>query len=417
MNPNPGGQLATVLDDTPRTQMQGGRKSLSFLDINTFFSRRAGGIRAFYEARIKHFSGQTDHRYVLVHPGSRFSWRDSDQNVSTAEIYGPVVSRDPSGYRFMLDYAGVYRVIRGSRPDVIEVGEPWLSGLFCLLIKKLGLYQGLLVSYFHSDPILTHLLPWANRGAFQGLRKAAVLRPLASLFYRVQRAYDLTVVSSRVMQRRLEDESVPVAVVPLGIPRIYLEVPLATRKAGANGSEIRCLFVGRLNIEKGIQLIRDIVPRLLALDYVRVTVIGRGGAQDFFAGLNHPRFDYRGFVEDPLDVRKIYDDHDILLAPGPFESFGLAVVEGMARGLVVVGPDTGGTGELLRDANSRFIFRANDSDDFLRTVMRAMECDWIEEAAAAREFALKQGTIDLAMKRIADLYVTRLSGNIASRSS
>jgi hypothetical protein len=49
--------------------------------------------------------------------------------------------------------------------------------------------------------------------------------------------------------------------------------------------------------------------------------------------------------------------------------------------------------------------------------MRAMECDWIEEAAAAREFALKQGTIDLAMTRIADLYVTRLSNNIASRSS
>lgn len=417
MNPNPGGQVATVLDDTPRTQMQGGRKSFSFLDINTFFSRRAGGIRAFYEARIKHFSGQTDHRYVLIHPGSRFSWRNNDQNVSTAEIYGPVVSRDPSGYRFMLDYAGVYRVIRGSRPDVIEVGEPWLSGLFCLLIKKLGLYRGLLVSYFHSDPILTHLSPWAYRGAFQTLRKAIVLRPLATLFYRVQRSYDLTVVSSRVMQSRLQGRRIPVAVVPLGVPRIYLEAPLALRKTTADKVEIKLLFVGRLNIEKGIELIRDTISPLLALDHVHVTVIGRGGAQDFFADLNHPRFDYRGFVEDPLDVRKIYDDHDILLAPGPFESFGLAVVEAMARGLVVVGPNTGGTGELLRDANSRFIFRANDSDDFQRTVMRAMECDWIEEAAAAREFALKQGTIDLAMKRISDLYVTRLMGDTASRSS
>lgn len=46
-----------------------------------------------------------------------------------------------------------------------------------------------------------------------------------------------------------------------------------------------------------------------------------------------------------------------------------------------------------------------------------MECDWTEEAAAARAFALKQGTIDLAMKRIADLYVMRLSGNIVSRPS
>ncbi len=415
MNSNPGAEIAAALDQRPRAEAESDQQRFSFLDINTFFSRRAGGIRAFYDARIRYFLSQLSHRYVLVYPGARFNWRDSERNVSMAEVYGPIVSRDPSGYRFMLDYAGVYRVIRKSRPDVIEVGDPWLSGLFCLLIKKLGLYRGLLVSYFHSDPILTHLVPWASRGTFQCLRRAVVLRPLAALFYHVQRRYDLTVVSSNVMQRRLGDRRVPAAVVPLGVPGIYLDAPVVSRKRATERSEVRCLFVGRLNIEKGIALIREIIPDLLALDHVHVTVIGRGGAQDYFSGLNHPRFSYRGFVEDPLEVRRIYDEHDILLAPGPFESFGLAVVEAMARGLVVVGPDTGGTGELLRDAGSRFVFRANDRGDFLRAVMQAMGCDWADEAAASREFALKQGPIELAMKCIADLYVAHLNVGLASR--
>lgn len=391
--------------------------SLAFLDINTFYSQRAGGIRAFYDAKIAHFRRSIGKKYILVHPGPRFGLKAIGQNVSLAKIYGPVVSRDPSGYRFMLNYASVYRVIRESRPDVIEVGEPWLSGLFCLGIKKLGLYRGLLACYFHSDPILTHLVPWSNRGPLEKLRRALFLRPLGALFYRVQRGYDLTVVSSRVMERRLCSNGVATSRISLGVPGTYLDAPLPARRAIPRRDDVRLLFVGRLNLEKGIELIRDIVPRLLMHDHVRITVIGRGGAQDFFAGIKHPRFYYKGFVEDPLEVRDIYDEHDILLAPGPFESFGLAVVEAMARGLVVVGPDAGGTGELLDSAASPFIFRANDHDDFLRVIQQAISCDWIRESDRCRKFAVEQGSLDAAIERLIELYVAHRQVTAAERAS
>lgn len=386
----------------------GDQRRLTFLDINTFYSRRAGGIRAFYDAKIAYFRRSAMTRYILVYPGPRFSVKHEAPNVAAAEIYGPVISRDPNGYRFMLDYAGVYRVIRQNNPDVIEVGEPWLTGLFCLFLRKAGLYRGLLACYFHSDPILTHLVPWSTRGALQVLRKLLVLRPLGALFYAVQRHYDLTVASSDTMEQRLKSNGVKAVRVSLGVPDFYLDAPLPARRASARRDQVKLLFAGRLNLEKGIELVRDVVPRLLSDERVSITVIGRGGAQDFFAGLKHPRFAYRGFVEDPLEVRDIYDAHDILLAPGPFESFGLAVVEAMARGLVVVGPDSGGTGELLKTAGSPFIFRANDGEDFLRVINLAMHCDWTQEVERSRKVALERGSLDAAMERLVSLYTERL---------
>jgi alpha-1,6-mannosyltransferase len=167
-------------------------------------------------------------------------------------------------------------------------------------------------------------------------------------------------------------------------------------------------YAGRLNPEKGIELIKGLLPRLLPLPQISMTVIGRGPAADHFTALDHPRFRYLGFVEDPAQVKAIYDEHDILLAPGPSDSFGLGVVEAMARGLVVVGSDEAGTGELLRRAGSPFIFRAGDPDDFYRAVCLAINCDFAAETARSRSVAEAFGTLEEAMGRLVELYVAQV---------
>jgi alpha-1,6-mannosyltransferase len=379
-----------------------------FLDINTFFAQKAGGIRTFYHAKISFFERQSTHRYYLVYPGPRRAIVSRSPSVTLAEFYGPEVSKVSGGYRWMLDYAGVLALIRKAKPDVIEVGDPWLTGLFCLAITKLGLYRGLLSCFYHSDPILTHVLPWASRGHAQTWKKNWVLRPLAALFYGVQRSYGLTVVSSRTMQDHLRDQSVDAALAPLGISELFLEgSPPARLRQSESPRAVRLLYAGRLNQEKGIKLVQAALPRLLERDDVSVTVIGRGGAADDFARLKHPRFRYLGFVEDALEVRKLYDNHDILLAPGPFESFGMGVLEAMARGMVVVGPDQGATAEILRQAESPFIFRAQDADDFLRAILVAIDCDQSVEASRSKDIAMRYGSMGQAMGRLANLYASR----------
>ena len=66
---------------------------------------------------------------------------------------------------------------------------------------------------------------------------------------------------------------------------------------------------------------------------------GRGAFSDRFAEIRHERFHFAGFVTDLKSLVELYASHIIFLAPGPHETFGLAVLEAMASGLIV-GPCT-----------------------------------------------------------------------------
>jgi alpha-1,6-mannosyltransferase len=380
-----------------------------FLDINTFFSPKAGGIRTYHRAKIEWFRSRPDQAYVLVYPGPFRKEIEESGNTTLIEAYGPALTRDPAGYRLLIDFLRVFRAIRAAGPDVIEAGDPWLTGLFCLALRKLGLFRGLLVSFYHSDPVPTYILPWTKRGRFQPLRALAA-RAAAFLFYRLQSGYDLTAVASKTMEASLRSRGIgTVAHLPFGVPEFFLEgISAADAKAPPEGP-VCLLYAGRLDRDKGVDLLLAALPFLLEQN-VRVTVMGRGAMAPAFAEIRHARYRYLGFVPEPEKVRAAYDGHHVLLAPGPHETFGLGVLEGMARGLVVVGPDAGGTGELLLEAGSPFLFPAGDGEAFRKTVLEAMRCDWRAEFARSRSLALRYGGWDEAIGRMIAFYSARAAG-------
>lgn len=376
-----------------------------FLDINTFFSPKAGGIRTYHQAKIAWFKSNASHGYHLVFPGPARRVRE-DGPVRLIEAYGPAMTADPEGYRLLLDYSGVLKHIRTVRPSVLEAGDPWLTGLFCLFIRRIGLFKGLLVSFYHSDPVPSYLEPWAARGGARALKRLAV-RIFTPIFYWLQRGYDLTAVSSHAMAAALKARGVTkVAHLPFGVPAIFLE-PMDPARDTAGDGEVRMIYSGRLDREKGVDLLLEILPSLLDSGNVRVSVAGRGSYAERFARFAHPRYRFLGFLEGAGKVREAYDSHHVLLAPGPFETFGLGVLEAMARGLVVVGPDRGGTGELLEEARSPFIFRSGDAGDFLRAALAAARragTGLQEESGRGRVLAERYGTWDQAIARMAGRY-------------
>jgi alpha-1,6-mannosyltransferase len=142
-----------------------------FLDINTFYSPKAGGIRTYHQAKIDWFKQSRDHRYILIYPGPAFLVREANPRTTLVEAYGPPLTGDPSGYRLLLDYWKVFRMLRKTRPDVLEAGDPWLTGLFCLAVKKLGLFRGQVTAFYHSDPVPTYFEPWGGAGPLALLKK------------------------------------------------------------------------------------------------------------------------------------------------------------------------------------------------------------------------------------------------------
>jgi alpha-1,6-mannosyltransferase len=221
------------------------------------------------------------------------------------------------------------------------------------------------------------------------------------LFYRLQRGYDTTIVTSQTMQTHLAARGVTrLARVPLGVDPIFFNATVAATKPARR----RLLFVGRLIADKAADLLWRALPEILAAGDVEVTVLGSGPYQPKFAAASWPGYRYLEYVSGRQELAEIYRQHDILLAPGPYETFGLAVLEAMAGGLVVVGPNRGGTAELLAAAGSPFVFNAGDTADFVRVVAQATRADLEPHRRASLAAARRYGTWDEAIGRLIAVY-------------
>lgn len=380
-----------------------------FMDINTFHGPKAGGIRTYHNAKAAFFARQTRDLYCLVYPGPRHHVERPAPSVLLIQVPGLRLTPDPEGYRLILNYLPVLRWIRTLRPDVIEAGDAWLTSWFCLAARGCGLWQGLLVSFFHSNPVPTYLMPWAERG---GMFRRGVVALFARLFYTIQRRFDWTATASRSTWPDLRAGGVSrLRQLPFGAAPEFFDLPTASvalRRQGATDEPIRFLYAGRLDRDKGVELLLAILPRLLEDADVEVTVAGRGALDARFRAFRHPRFRHAGFIAGTMEMAALYAGHDVLLAPGPHETFGMAVLEAMAAGLPVVGPRAGGTGEMLGQAGSPFLFPPGDAEAFLDAILRTKSTDLAAESERARAVARTYGTWDEAIARMVSAWTERV---------
>ena len=364
---------------------------LKICDLSPFYCETGGGIRTYHRARISWFANQEKHQYVLVAPGPRFSVLQLAPTVTMVSVYGPRMTRDPDGYRLLFDYPAVRSVIGRLNPNVLEAGDPWFSGPFSLLLRRWGVFNGLLSSFYHSDGVATYLGP---RLASQ------IVDWMHRQFFRMQSKFDVTVVASDVVRQQLRARGVlNVVKAPFGVDPALFDIP--RRRAPLRR---RVLYLGRLDADKEFNLVLDVLPDVLKRPDVFVTVVGKGRYQGRVANVRHPRFQYLGFISDPRSVRSVYAAHDVLVAPGRFETFGLASLEAAAAGLVVIGPDAGGTGEMLRDIHSCLMFPAGDRAAFLERILEAIDGDTAALAERSRASAASYGTWQDAVARHVAVY-------------
>ena len=388
---------------------------MTVCDLSPFYCDNGGGIRTFHRARIEWFKRHPQHRYVLISPGPGFVTSTIAYNVSWIQVYGVPVGRGESRYRLMLDYPAVRATITQVRPDVLEVHDPWISAPLALRLRRRGVYQGLLTSFCHSDPVPTYVTPRLTR-LIGGGRLAQRLTNRADLaFRRLQAHFDIAFTASDSMLARLTAGGVPAAVkVTFGVEPALL----AHRHSVPSPRWIRrILYAGRLDDDKEFGLVLDVLPALLGRPDVRVTIMGTGAHRARVLALSHPHLRYLGFVTNPDAVGRVYADNDVLLAPGRFETFGLVALEAAASGLVVVGPGEGGTGAILRQLRSPLIFAAGNRQSFLERIEAAIDGNIGDLAARGRTAAAGFGTWHDAIGRQVAIYQARLDAHARSEAA
>lgn len=183
-----------------------------------------------------------------------------------------------------------------------------------------------------------------------------------------------------------------------GIPKIEtVPYPLGRISVGAepHGSEfgaaherpcsegtLRCLFVGRMEPRKGVDIaLRALVIALRRGADVRMDFAGQD-TRDWRTGAWFGRRSLRAIVPQELVSRvgflgkldsgalaRARAEADLCIAPGVVDNFPYAAMESMAAGLPVVAPGVGGMSELVRDGVEGHIFAPSDAGAFASSLL------------------------------------------------
>ncbi|HJV41832.1 glycosyltransferase family 1 protein [Caulobacter sp.] len=137
------------------------------------------------------------------------------------------------------------------------------------------------------------------------------------------------------------------------------------RSLGIADNEIVVAFLGRLVMEKGLDVLAETFARLRDQP-IRPLIIGEGPARAFLEA-RLPEAIFTGHLDGDALGRAV-SSADILFNPSLTEAFGNASLEGMAAGLAVLCPRAPSTSALITDAQDGVLASRPDAESYATAI-------------------------------------------------
>jgi glycosyltransferase involved in cell wall biosynthesis len=177
------------------------------------------------------------------------------------------------------------------------------------------------------------------------------------------------------------------------------------RSLGLTDDEVALGFLGRLVLEKGLDIFADVSAALTTRGVRhRVLVIGDGPARDWFAQ-RVPDAAFAGFQRGD-DLGRAVASMDLFFNPSVTETFGNVTLEAMACGVPVVAARATGAVDLVEDGVTGFLVPPRDADAYADAIERYVADDQMRHAAGAAGHAKAQGYVwDAVNEAVVDAYL------------
>ena len=137
------------------------------------------------------------------------------------------------------------------------------------------------------------------------------------------------------------------------------------------------LFLGRLCLEKQIELLIEVFARLRATqEKLSLIIAGDGPTISSLKSLARPilNIHFTGFIHGKAKAQ-LLASCDLFCSPSPYETFGRTIVEAMASGLPVIAIKSGAISEYMIDGVNGYLVPSDTVEELTHCIERALSND------------------------------------------
>ena len=388
----------------------------TIVDFNNFWSPSGGGVRRYHLQKMAFYeklSSESEEQVlsVFVMPDSKtFTEKKSDSLV----IEHVEAFRFPGKweYRFLWKPSQIEPVLAKYKPQVIEVGSPYLLPTMVRRAAKKIVPEAVLLSFWHADFPITYVQrPVTNKfgKALGNLSKNVAFWYARQEFKR----FDGIQVSCNEVLRRLDRHKLPTSHwIPLGCD-IQMFSPskrdesLVQKLKDGNPDRLTIFFPHRFCEEKGIELLLGAYPILCEKLGCEPALVFAGTGpylpQVQEAVEKYPHIKYAGFISSIDEMARHYASVDLGLALSGWETFGLSILESMACGNAQIGASTGAAAEHIRESGAGVVLKERTPQALADAIVELYHSDMAAMKQKARAYAEKFSWAD-CFKRQLELY-------------
>lgn len=209
----------------------------------------------------------------------------------------------------------------------------------------------------------------------------------------------------------------PIEVIPNGIDLGLFDAAEGVdvrAECGIPAGATAIFFANRLEVRKGIDVVRHLIAELLPAEQGAVLVLAGNDHGGVFANELVPLAREHGVEarllhighHEPAYIRACLKQTDIFLLPSLWENAPFSLLEAMAASRATVASDSGGIAEILRHETDGLVVPTGDGAMFVRALRRLIQDPGLRRrfGESARQRVESRFTSDATARRTAEFY-------------